>query len=159
MGRTAVIGHSAGGHLALWLGARHRLSRDSVLRGGQSPWLTAVISLAGIADLGDAWNSQLGSGAVDKLMGGGPEQYPERYSEASPVELLPTGLREVLIHGRKDDAVPIVQSEGFVQRARAVGDRATLLPLDGVGHMDLIDPESGAWNVVARSTLEVLGVK
>jgi acetyl esterase/lipase len=159
MRRAAVIGHSAGGHLALWLGAKHRLPRDSVLRGGQSPWLTAVISLAGIADLSDAWSSQLGSGAVDKLIGGSPEQYPERYSEASPIRLLPTGLREVLIHGREDDAVPIAQSERFVQRARAVGDRATLLPLDGVGHMELIDPESGAWNVVARSTMEVLGVR
>jgi dipeptidyl aminopeptidase/acylaminoacyl peptidase len=118
-----------------------------------------VISLAGIADLREAWSSQLGCGAVDKLMGGSPKQHPERYSEASPVELLPTGLREILIHGREDGSVPIVQSERFVQRARAVGDRATLLPLDGVGHMELIDPESGAWKVVVRSTLEVLGVK
>jgi len=159
MRRAAVIGHSSGGHLALWLGARHRLPRDSVLRGGQSPWLTAVISLAGIADLGEAWRSRLGSGAVDRLMGGGPDRYPDRYSEASPIELLPTALRQVLIHGRGDDSVPIVQSERFVQRARAVGDKATLLPLDGIGHMELIDPESGAWDAVAKSALEVLGAE
>jgi len=157
--RAAVIGHSAGGHLALWLGARHRLPREAVLSGAPSPWLTAVISLAGIADLGDAWSLQLGSGAVDRLMGGSPQRHPERYSEASPMELLPTGLRQVLIHGREDDAVPIAQSERFVKRARALGGKATLLPLEGVGHFELIDPGSGAWKVVVSSTLEVLGVK
>jgi len=159
MGRAAAIGHSAGGHLALWLGARHKLPRDAVLHGGQSPWLTAVISLAGITDLGDAWSMQLGSGAVGRLMGGSPKEHPERYSEASPIELLPAGVKEVLIHGREDDAVPIIQSGRFFQRAQAAGDKATLFPLDGIGHMELIDPESPAWNVVAKTTLEVMGVK
>jgi dipeptidyl aminopeptidase/acylaminoacyl peptidase len=159
MGRTAVIGHSSGGHLALWLGGRHRLPKGSVLHGNQKPWLTAVVSLAGVADLGNAWDLHLGSGAVDRLVGGSPSQYPERYSEASPIELLPMGLRQILIHGQEDDTVPIIQSERFVQRARAVGDKASMVPLEGVGHFELIDTESKVWDVVAGTALEVLRVR
>jgi acetyl esterase/lipase len=158
-GRAAVIGHSAGGHLALWLGGRHRLPKGSMLGWSEKPWLTAAISLAGVADLRNVWDVDLGSGVVNRLIGGSPNQYPERYLEASPIELLPMGLRQILIHGREDDTVPIIQSERFVQRARAVGDNASLLSLDGVGHFELIDPESGAWDAVADSTFEVLGVK
>jgi acetyl esterase/lipase len=157
--RVAVIGHSAGGHLALWLGGRHRLRRGSVLYCGQKPWLTAVISLAGVADLGSAWDLRLGSGAVGKLMGGSPSEYPERYSEASPIELLPMGVRQILVHGREDDAVPIAQSERYVEKASALGDKASLTSLDGVGHFELIDPASRAWDAVVSSALEVLGIR
>jgi acetyl esterase/lipase len=159
IGRAAVIGHSAGGHLALWLGGRHRLPKGSVLHGGQRPWLTAAISLAGVADLRGAWDSNLGSGAVERLIGGSPNRYPERYSGASPIELLPMGVRQVLIHGREDNTVPIIQSERFVQKARAEGDEASLLPLEGIGHFELIDPTSGAWEAVAGSVSEVLGIR
>ena len=157
--RSAVIGHSAGGHLALWLAGKHRLPKGSVLHGNQKPWLTAVISLAGISDLSHAWDLRLGSGAVNRLIGGSPAQYPERYSEASPIELLPMGVRQILIHGREDDVVPISQSEHFVRVAGTVGDNASLLPLDKTGHFELIDPQAEAWDEVAESTLEVLGVR
>ena len=159
MGRAAVMGHSAGGHLALWLGGSHRLPKSSALHVDHKPWLTAVISLAGVADLRNAWDLRLGSGAVDRLIGGSPNQWPERYSEASPIELLPMEIKQVLIHGRDDDTVPIIQSERFVQRACAVGDKASLVPLDRVGHFELIDPESESWDAVAGSTLEVLEMK
>jgi acetyl esterase/lipase len=156
--RAAAIGHSAGGHLALWLAGSHSLPKGSVLHTGRRPWLNAVISLAGIADLRSAWELQLGSGAVDGLIGGGPNRYPQRYSEASPVELLPMGLRQIVIHGRTDGAVPFVQSEGFVRRAITAGDDASLIPLEGTGHFELIDPESGAWDTVVGSVRRALKV-
>jgi acetyl esterase/lipase len=159
MTRAAVMGHSAGGHLALWLGGRHRLPKTSVLYGDQKPWLIPVISLAGVSDLRTAWSLHLGSGAVERLIGGSPDRYPERYSEASPIELLPMGLRLILIHGLEDDRVPIVQSERFIQSAKAAGDKASLISLDGVGHFELIDPESKAWDAVAGSVFEVLGAR
>jgi acetyl esterase/lipase len=154
--RAAVIGHSAGGHLALWLGGKHRVPENSVLYTGQNQWLIAAISLAGVADLPMAWNLRLGAGAVGGLIGGSPDQYPERYVEASPLELLPMGLKQVLIHGRADEDVPISQSEQFVQRAKVAGDGSSLVSLDGVGHFELIDPESRAWDAVAHSTLAAL---
>ena len=90
------------------------------------------------------------------MIGGGPEQYEDRYREASPIELLPMKLHQVLIHGRDDRVVPISQSDQFVHRAKAVGDTPSLIALDGVGHFELIDPESKAWDVVAPATLECL---
>ena len=157
--RAAVIGHSAGGHLALWLGGRHRVPRSSILHTGEDQWLKATISLAGIADLRSAWELELGDHAVDKLIGGSPNQYPERYAEASPLELVPFGLKQFLIHGRKDDHVPVSQSRRFAERAKAAGDNATMIVLDDVGHFELIDPKSRAWDVVAHSTLTALGVE
>jgi acetyl esterase/lipase len=156
MSRAAAIGHSAGGHLAFWLGGRHNIPGNSDLRLGEKPWLRAVISLAGVVDLREGWNLQLGSGSVGRLIGGGPERHEDRYREASPIELLPMKLRQVLIHGRDDPVVPISQSEHFVQRAKAAGDTPSMMALDGVGHFELIDPESKAWNAVARATFECL---
>jgi acetyl esterase/lipase len=157
--RAGVIGHSAGGHLALWLGGAHRISKDSDLYRGQKPWLRVVISLAGVADLRAGWRANLGGGAVGRLIGGSPEKYPKRYLDCSPIELLPMGLRQILIHGRMDATVPIAQSEAFVQRAKAAGDDVSLVSLDKVGHFELIDPESHAWNAVASPSLAALGVE
>jgi acetyl esterase/lipase len=157
--RAAAIGHSAGGHLALWLGAKHRVPKSSVLYTGQDQWLIATVSLTGIADLRSAWELGLGDHAVEKLIGGSPAQYPERFAEASPFELVPFGIKQFLIHGRSDDRVPVSQSQRFADKAKAAGDEATMITLDDIGHFELIDPESRAWGIVAQSTLTVLGVE
>ena len=65
-------------------------------------------------------------------------------------------LRQILIHGKEDQVVPISQGERFVQRAKAAGDIPSLVALDGVGHFELIDPESRAWDLVVRATFESL---
>jgi dipeptidyl aminopeptidase/acylaminoacyl peptidase len=92
-------------------------------------------------------------------MGGTPEQYPERFDAGSPIELLPNGSRQVLIHGTDDDLVPFSQSEKFVERAEQLGERPTLVKLNGVGHFELIDPESDVWPIVARAVLPELGLR
>jgi len=157
--RAAVIGHSAGGHLALWLASGHRVPKASPLRSAQKHRLVRAVSLAGVCDLRTAWKQRLGNGAVAKLMGGTPDQYPERFDAASPIELLPSGSRQVLIHGADDDIVPFSQSEKFVERAEQLGERPTLVKLNGVGHFELIDPESYIWSTVARAVLPVLGLR
>jgi len=156
--RAAVMGHSAGGHLALWLASRHRVLKASPLQSAQKYRLGGAISLAGVCDLRTAWKQRLGNGAVAKLMGGTPEQYPERFDAASPIELLPSGSGQILVHGSDDEIVPFSQSENFVERARQLGDRPTLVKLNGVGHFELIDPESDTWSIVASAVLPVLGV-
>ena len=156
--RAAVIGHSAGGHLALWLASKHRVPKASPLQSAQKHRLVRAISLAGVCDLRTAWKQRLGNGAVAKLMGGTPEQYPERFDAASPIELLPSGSGQILVHGSDDEIVPFSQSENFVERARQLGDRPTLVKLNGVGHFELIDPESDTWSIVASAVLPVLGV-
>lgn len=92
-------------------------------------------------------------------MGGTPDQYPDRYKAGSPIELLPNGSKQVLIHGTADDIVPISQSEKFVEKAEQLGERPTLVKLSGVGHFDLIDPESDVWPIVTRAVLSVLGLR
>jgi len=157
--RTAVLGHSAGGHLALWLASRHRVPKASLLQSTQKHRLVRAVSLAGVCDLRTAWKQRLGNGAVAKLMGGTPDQYPERFDAASPIELLPSGSIQALIHGTDDDIVPFSQSEKFVERAEQLGERPTLVKLNGVGHFELIDPESDMWSIVARAVLPVLGLR
>jgi dipeptidyl aminopeptidase/acylaminoacyl peptidase len=104
-------------------------------------------------------SQQLGNGIVARLMGGTPDQYPDRFDAGSPIELLPNGSKQVLIHGTADDIVPVSQSEKFVERAEQLGERPTLVRLNGVGHFDLIDPESEVWFNVTRAVLQVLGLR
>jgi len=157
--RTAVLGHSAGGHLAHWLAGRHRIPESSPLHSGQNYSLGFAVSLAGVCDLRTAWKQRLGSGVVARLMGGTPDEYPDRYDAGSPIELLPSGARQVLIHGTADVTVPVSQSERFVERAERLGEQPTLVKLDGVGHFELIDPESDVWPRIARAVLPLLELK
>ncbi|MDQ4119828.1 MAG: S9 family peptidase [Actinomycetota bacterium] len=131
-----ALGHSAGGHLATWLAARPGLPPGSP---GARPQvrLAGVVSQAGILDLGSA--ARLGHRAVVDLVGGTPRTAPERYRIASPIERLPLRVPTICVHGTRDDTVPIAQSAVFVRRARAAGDRAELVRVDGARHGDLID--------------------
>lgn len=105
--RVAVIGHSAGGHLALWLAARHHLPKSSSLYAKKPLKLKGVISLAGIADL-ETYSQQEGScnAAVPQLMGGSPTDFPERYAQASPQQMLPLQVPSRLVQGKRDPIVP-----------------------------------------------------
>ena len=130
-GDVVLFGHSAGGHLALWA-AREVPTRT-------------VVSLAGVVDLEEASRRRLGNGVTDELLGGTPDEVPERYQRASPFALLPLGVRQVLVHGTDDEVVPFDFSERYVARACAAGDDTVLVRLDGVGHFEPIDPQSGVF--------------
>jgi pimeloyl-ACP methyl ester carboxylesterase len=125
------------------------------LHGAQKYRLGSAVSLAGVCDLRVAWKQRLGNGVVARLMGGTPDQYPDRYDAGSPIELLPTGTRQVLVHGTADNVVPVSQSENFVKRAEQVGEHPTLVKLDGVGHFEMIDSESEEWSAVIGAVLSL----
>jgi dipeptidyl aminopeptidase/acylaminoacyl peptidase len=91
-------------------------------------------------------------------MAGTPGEHPDRYNAGSPIELLPTGATQVLVHGTDDDTVPVSQSEAYVEKAEKLGDRPSLVRLQGIGHYELIDPESEAWSTVADAVLSLLGL-
>ncbi|MBE3561350.1 MAG: alpha/beta hydrolase [Ktedonobacteraceae bacterium] len=144
--RIVAVGHSAGGQLALWLAARVRIPLNSPVAPVHSPLLlTGVVSLAGAVDLAQTWQLNLGRGAAAELLGGSPQQYPDRYAATSPAALLPLGLPQVLVHGSADDRVPLVVSQDYARRAREAGDDVTLIELPGADHFVLIDPASDAW--------------
>jgi acetyl esterase/lipase len=155
LNRIAAVGHSAGGHLAAWVASRHRIAEDSVLYVPDPLPLIATIPLAGVVDLRTAWERQLSDNVVQDLMGGAPDDVPERYAAASPVELLPIGVKQILIHGTADSTVPDILSKIYSDRARERGDDPKYIALKDVGHFELIDPGS-KWCMMVRD--EVLGV-
>ena len=141
--RLSLVGHSAGGHLAFWAAARaaHLSQR---LRPA------AVVGLAPLLDLVAAANANLGNGAVHAFLGGSPTTVLERYRVASPAALLPLGVRQWILHGDEDDAVPPALSKSYGAQATAAGDEATWVPLPHADHMALIDPRSQSYQVVRQ---------
>jgi acetyl esterase/lipase len=141
--KIAVVGHSAGGHISAWLGSRHRLPDGAPGRNPDSVPPALVIPQGGVVALAMAADEGLGDGAAQALLGGSPRQHPERYLQADPTELLPTGVRSVLIHGIGDDIVPVSQSEAYHLAARRAGDDCSLERLEG-DHFIHLDPNSEA---------------
>jgi acetyl esterase/lipase len=142
--RTVLVGHSAGGHLAAWAAARHRLPKESPWHRA-TPLSVGVVTLAGVLDLEQAERLGLGGHAARHLLGGSPRRHRDRYALASPAALLPSGGRLVAVHGTLDETVPVEMSRRYVDTARTAGDQAELAEVDGCGHFDLIDPLSVAW--------------
>jgi len=149
--RVTVIGHSAGGQLAVWASARGRLPAEAP---GHGPRVlpSAVVSLAGVLDLIAGEKEQVGAmlipgGAVRGLLGGQFPEVPERYEWASPA-LLPTDVPTLAVHGTADDLVPVCYSQVYHWAVTAGGTPAELVELPGVGHFELIDPTSEGWRVV-----------
>jgi acetyl esterase/lipase len=137
-GQITWAGHSAGGHLALWAAARPYFPAESRWRGPCDA--TRVVSLAGCNSLRLCAEWNLGNGAAQNLMGGMPDEVPERYAVADPAALTPPSVPVTLVHGADDESVPIGMSQAF-----PVG---RLVELPGTGHFELIDPDSHAWHTV-----------
>lgn len=155
--RVIVIGHSAGGQLALWLAARHRLPKDSPLYAINPLPLRGIVSLAGITDL-RRYRPNCGD-AVTKLLGGSPEEVPRRYQQTSPIELLPLNIEQRLIQGMLDGIVPPDFSRDYEAAARRKGDRVRLTIIPNAGHFDLIAPQSSAWPAVEKAVRSLLTLK
>lgn len=136
--RVVLVGHSAGGHLALWAAKRAELP---------------VVALAPVSDLRESAERVGADGAVARFVGGMPDEVPERYAEASPRELLPFRVRQLLVHGTEDDEVPYTMSEGYVA---AAGGETGLLTLEGARHFEPIDPQARQWPAVEEALLELL---
>lgn len=154
--RLVLVGHSAGGHLALWLAARRRLPAGVP---GADPrvWPAAVVSLAGVNDLAAGARRALGGGAVVRLLGGTPEQVPQTYALADPARLLPLGVPQLLVHGDQDDRVPVDLSRAYAEQARQAGDPVEVVELAGADHFALIDPAHAAWAAVTQRLPALLG--
>jgi acetyl esterase/lipase len=147
LARVVVIGHSAGGQLALWAAARRGLPAGVP---GAEPAVrpAGAVAQAGVVDLREAARLRLSNGAAPTLLGGPAGKIPGRYDLASPIERLPLGVPQLLVHGDADDAVPLELSRRYAERARQGGDPCELVELPGCGHFEHLDPSSHAWRVV-----------
>lgn len=141
LGRVTVAGHSAGGHLALWVAAA---PGRSALRPTARVHPHSAVGFAAVSDLARAGRLGLGRGAVDALLQGSAADQPGRVDAGSPRALLPLGVPQLLVHGDADDVVPLELSRDHAHAARASGDEVELVEIEGGGHMDCLDPASGA---------------
>jgi acetyl esterase/lipase len=151
LSRIVLMGHSAGGHLALWAAGRSRLSVESAVAAEHPLRVSAVVALAGITDLRRADEEHVCGDAPCRLLGGPAAIVPDRYAQASPAERLPLGVRQRLIHGSADTIVPVSFSTSYADAASAKGDDARAVIVEGAGHFDVISPESEAWRAVGES--------
>ena len=162
LSNVGVVGHSAGGQLAMWIAARTTLPRDApgCVAAGDNPAVVVrgVVSQAGVLDLVRGYDTNLSNGAVCELLGGSPHEVPARYRAASPCELVPAGVAATLVHGLDDDVVPIEQSNRYAAAASAAGVDVDLIRLPGVNHFALIDPRSAAWALCRQAVLGYVGV-
>lgn len=145
--RIIVMGHSAGGQLALCLAAHE-------------PGLTRTVSLAGVVDLQRAYQLHLSNDAVVEFLHGKPAEVPDHFREADPMQLSIPQARQWLIHGSADDVVPPDFSRDYVaakqKRTGKEKEDAHLLEIARAGHFDLIDPRSAAWKQVEATILQLL---
>ncbi|MGI9098200.1 MAG: alpha/beta hydrolase family protein [Solirubrobacteraceae bacterium] len=141
LSRVTLLGHSAGGQLALWAGGRAELPADAP---GAAPRVRAqrVLALAAVCDLVRA-----GRPACE-LLGGWPDEVPERYAQADPMRRLPLHVPVGLVHARDDETVSVQRSRDYAAAARAAGADVTLVESPG-GHRDPIDPASEVWRAAA----------
>ena len=145
--RIVIMGHSAGGQLALCLA-------------GHESTVTRVISLAGVVDLQRAYQLHLSNDAVVEFLRGTPSEVPDHYREADPMQLTIPQARQWLIHGSADDIVPPAFSGDYVaaKKNRVGKDKedVQLLEISGADHFDLIDPRTAAWKQVEQTVLQLL---
>ncbi|MFF3766147.1 alpha/beta hydrolase [Streptomyces sp. NPDC001922] len=153
---TVLTGHSAGGHLALWAAARHRLPAGSRWHRAGPPPFRGVVALAPIADFATARRLGVCSDAAVQLLGG-PEEWPARLPYADTAALLPTGVRTTVVQGATDADVPPDVARAFVAAAERAGQPVRLVLLDGVGHFPLIDPAAPAAAVVTDEIARLAG--
>jgi len=155
LSRVIAMGHSAGGHLAFWLAGRHHIDPQSPLfvPRPQVPLLGAI-ALAGAVDLRLTIDlSGYFTFAHDKqevfaLMGGRPQELPDRYKAGNPGDLLPFNVPQILIQGKNDGQIPPELPSRWAAMSRRMGDRATVSMVPAADHFDVVDPESHAWKTV-----------
>lgn len=157
LNRVVAVGHSAGGHLALLLGARKQLPKDHPLYSANPLPLIGVVSLAGITDLrrtGTACDSE-----ALQLMGGTAKEKAAAFDLASPISLLPLGVKQEIIQGGADNIIPMVMATDYIEAAKKKKDAVELIALKDADHFNLVDPKSAAWPTVQEAVLSLLKAK
>ncbi len=159
LNRVVVLGHSAGGHLAMWAGTRQRIVPKSPLFISEPLPIRGVINLAGTIDMtaNIAHMEEMCRGpVVTNMLGGTPSAVPERYKEASANTMLPLRVPQILIWGDHEDFVPQPLAEQYISAATRSGDRARLVLVPAAGHFETASPFTPAWPVVREAIRSLL---
>lgn len=154
LNQVISMGHSAGGHLALWLAARHRIERSSPLSVDTPLTVHAVLALAPFADIALLATAESASDALLAVMGGRPAQAPANYADGSPAELLPLGKPQAIIVGGEDTGI-LDNARAYVDAATQLGDAPSLQVLPDAGHFEVVSVGAPAWNEVRSALLQL----
>ena len=100
-------------------------------------------------------NDACGEG-VRLVVGGAPDSAPDRYAQASPAELVPLGVTQLLIHGEADQNVPLVHAQAYVQDTKERGEQVNLVVIPEAAHFELMAPRTKAWESVETPLLAFL---
>jgi acetyl esterase/lipase len=156
-----AFGHSAGGHLVMWLAARANLPKTSPLYMDNPLKLAGVVNSGGLADLkvsaGVTQRECLAS-ILDQLTGPLATDRADVFSDTSPVEMFPLRVRQVAVNGDKDAIAPARLGEDIVRKAKAAGDHAEVVVVGNTGHVELISPGSSAFAIETAKLKELLAV-
>lgn len=160
--QVVTVGHSAGGHLALWAAARHRLIKNSPLYAANPLRIHAAVNLAGPGRLQSLTAEQqqkvCGSVPVTQLLGGEIDRLPQRLRDGSPADMLPLGVPQLLITGSRDSLVPPALGEEYAALAEKSGDQAQMIVVEGAGHFEVIAPGTPAWGHVEKAVLSLVSM-
>lgn len=147
---VVLLGHSAGGQLAAWAASRTARTPGGPPRVD----LAGVVSLAGVLDLVGAAKAGLGNGAVQRLIGGSPQDVPGRYTLGDPTLLAPARVPVSALRGRADDVVPASQLRTYLAADRRAGGAAVGLTVPG-DHFTIIDPGHPSWATTRGALLDL----
>ena len=154
--KVAIIGHSAGGHLALWAASRQQIPSNSVLYKSNPLTIKGVISLAGIANvLGNNSCNTLANEVIGVPITEYNNNLFSRLNETSPLQMLPTNTKTILISGSNDTIVPPAMGDEYSINAIEKADESSHYIFQELDHFDLIDPNNSYWSFYEES-LELL---
>ena len=162
LSRVVIVGHSAGGHLAMWAAARSRVPRGSALYMVNPLAVRGVVDLAGPLDLTtnvEGYEGLCRDRVITNLMGGTSASVPERYAQASPMKLVPLGVPQVVVLGEHEEYVPLPLARSYVQAAERTGDRVRLIVIPGVGHFEIASPRAAIWPKVESAIRSLIDGK
>ncbi len=159
--RVVAVGHSAGGHLALWLAARERISRSSRLYSTTPLPIAAAISLGGLPDLEAAQvppGDTCGAEPVRRLVGLAGEGRSDPYADTSPAAMFPFSSRQVLINASRDRIAPPSFAEAYAAKAQKHGAGVQRVTVPDEGHVELIAPGTSSWAAAVVEIRKALGL-
>jgi len=140
LSRVVAIGHSAGAPLAVWAAGRGGVERGSPIRGDDPLPVKAAVAIDGPLDLAQWIGEEVevcGQPVIAPLFGGAPDEVPERYRQASPIQMLPVGAPVYLV---RSALVTEPDATAYETRARVAGDRVMVVPVAGANHFDVVAP-------------------
>ena len=160
LSRLAALGHSAGGHLALWAASRASLPAESPLRTANPLPVPAVLSVGGVGDLTTAktdarFARACGADTIDALL----PRSGDPYADTSPSRLAAPGVRRVMLHGQQEQVAPVDLGHAYAAHAAERGEAVEVVAVPDTGHFEVVVPGTAAWSRIVTLLGELTGMK